>query len=97
MASNHKLTAVIKGRTIQGTQNQDGALLIHFTDGSTLKVKTAGNKNSAVTGGTIAAVRQQDTTLHLDFTGGGTMEIPLAEATSSVMLRDKDNHMEYAD
>ncbi len=97
MASNHKLTGIIKGRTIQRTQNQGGALLISFTDGSSMKVKTGGNSNSASTGGTIAAVRQQDTTLDLDFVGGGTMEIALAEATSSVMLRDKDGLMEYAD
>jgi len=47
--------------------------------------------------GTTKAVRQQGTTLDLDFEGGGTLQIPLAEETSSVMVRDKSGVMEYAD
>ena len=97
MASNHKLTAVIAGRSISGSSNADGKMTINFTDGSTMTIKTAGNSNSASTGGTIKAVRQADTTLDLDFENGGTLEITLAEATSSVMVRDKNHAMEYAD
>ncbi len=55
------------------------------------------SSNSASTGGTVAAVGQNATTMTLQFEGGGQMEIPLAEASSSVMLRDKNNVMEYAD
>jgi len=42
-------------------------------------------------------VRRQGTTLDLDFESGGTLQIPLAEETSSVMVRDKSYVMEYAD
>ncbi len=97
MSSNHKLSAVLEGRRITGTSNQNDTLLVHFDDGSVMTVKTAGSSNSASTGSAIAAVRQQDTTLHLDFENGSTMTIQTAEATSSVMVRDKDNTMEYAD
>jgi len=97
MASNHKLTAVIAGRTISGSSNADGKMIVNFTDGSTMTVKTAGNSNSASTGGTVKAVRQADTTLSLDFENGGTLEITTAEATSSVMVRDSSHVMEYAD
>jgi hypothetical protein len=97
MTSNHKLTAVLKGRTITGTQSQDHRLLLAFDDGSTMTVHTAGATTSITTGGTIAKVRQQDTQLALDFADGATMQIPLAEATSSVMVRDKDHMLEYAD
>lgn len=98
MASNHKLTKVLQGRTVSGTSHaSDGKLDISFTDGSTMTVKTAGNTNSASTGGTIRAIRQADTTLHLDFQDDTSLEIPLAEATSSVMVRDKNHVMEYAD
>ncbi len=97
MASNHKLTSVLKGRTITGTGNSNGALTVHFDDGSQMTVQTTGSSNSAATGGTVAAVRQRERRLDLDFTGGGTLEIPLAEETSSVMVRDKNNAMEYAD
>ncbi len=97
MTSNHKLTNLLKGRTIAGTQNQGDALTMTFTDGSLMTVNTVGSSNSASTGGTIKAVRQQDTTLALDFESGSTLEIQTAEATSSVMVRDKNHVMEYAD
>jgi hypothetical protein len=97
MASNHKLTSVLAGRTIAGSANADGKMTISFTDGSTMTLQTAGNTNSGSTGGTVKGVRQADTTLNLDFENGGTLEIPLAEATSSVMVRDKNHGMEYAD
>lgn len=97
MTSNHKLTALIKGRTIAGTSNQGDVLTISFTDHSKMAVQTSGSSNSAATGGTVKAVRQQDTTLALDMENGGTLEIQLAEATSSVMVRDASGTMEYAD
>lgn len=97
MASNHKLTSLLQGRTISGTSNQGNALTILFDDGFKMTVQTAGSLNSAATGGKVKAVRQAGTTLDLDFEAGGTLEIPLAEETSSVMVRDKNNVMEYAD
>ena len=97
MTSNHQLTGLLKGRTITGTGNSGNVLTIHFDDGSHMTVQTAGSSNSAATGGAIAAVRQAGTTLELVFEGGGMLDIPLAEETSSVMVRDKNNGMEYAD
>jgi hypothetical protein len=97
MTSNHKLTAVLKGRTITGTQHQDRRLILTFADGSTMTVNTSGSTTSAATGGTIAKVRQQDTQLALDCEDGTTMLIQLAEATSSVMVRDQHHTLEYAD
>ena len=60
MASNHKLTGVIAGRTVK-------------------------------------AVRQTDDLLDIDFEDGSTLEIRLKEPTSSVMVRDKDHKLQYAD
>jgi hypothetical protein len=97
MTSNHKLTAVLKGRTITSTQTQDHRLTLTFDDGSTMTVHTAGSPTSAATGGTVAKVRQQGTQLALDFEDGATKLIQLAEATSSVMVRAKDGTLEYAD
>ena len=97
MSSNHKLTAVIQGRTISGTSNSNDKMTVNFTDGSTLTIKTAGSSNSAVSGQTVQAVRQQDTTLSLDFENGTSLDIQTAEATSCVMARDKNHVMEYAD
>jgi hypothetical protein len=97
MTSNHKLTAVLQGRTVTGAQHQDHRLIVAFDDGSTMTVKTAGTAASAATGGTVAKVRQQGTQLALDFEDGSTMQIPLAEATASVLVRAHDYTLEYAD
>ncbi len=97
MASNHKLTGVLKGRTITSTQSQGDELRIGFDDGSTMTVRTGGAASSAPMGGKVKAVRQQGTTLNLDFEDGGTLEIQTAEPTASVMVRDKNRQLEYAD
>jgi hypothetical protein len=60
MASNHKLTGVIAGRTVK-------------------------------------SVRQTDDVLNIDFEDGSTLQVQLKEATSSVIVRDKENKLEYAD
>ena len=98
MHSNQKLTRIIAGRAISGTSQADGLLTITFDDGSTMKVKVApSNTNSAATGGKVSKVRQEGTELDLDLEGGTTVRITTAEATSSVMLRDKAVKLEYAD
>ena len=98
MHSNQKLTKIIAGRTISGTAQADSLLTITFDDGSTMKVKVApANTNTATTGGKVAKVRQQGTNLILDLEGDSSVQIDTAEATSSVMLRDKAGKLEYAD
>jgi hypothetical protein len=42
-------------------------------------------------------MRQQGTALNLDFGEGGTLVIQTAEPTASVMVRDKNRQLEYAD
>ena len=96
--SNLKLTKVIAGRTISNTSEVDSLLIITFDDGSVMKIKTAAsNTNSAATGGKVQKVRQQGTELDFDLEGGTTVTIQTAEATSSVMVRDKAGKLEYAD
>ena len=98
MALNKKLTPIMVGRTIKSATQSDGALIISFDDGSTMKVKTGGQVPvDTLTNRTIRAVRQQGTSMKLDFNDNSTAAIKLAEATSSVMLRDKENKLEYAD
>jgi hypothetical protein len=98
MSANKKLTATIKGRTINETRTEANEISISFDDGSTMKVKTSGEATAVdCSGKEIKSVQQHATTLTLTFTDESTNEIPLAEETSSVMLRDKANKMEYAD
>lgn len=96
MAANDKLTGVLKGRVISETSNNNDQMVITFTDGSKMEVKTSGSVNAGP-GGTIDKVRQEGTELDLDFEDGSTLQITTAEATSCVMVRDKDRVMEYAD
>ena len=99
MHANQKLTKIIAGRITSGTAEADGVLTLTFDDGSTMRVKTApANTNAAAaTGGKLVKVREQGTDLELDLEGGGSVRIQTAEATSSVMLRDKAGKLEYAD
>lgn len=97
MTSNHKLSALLKGRTVTTASSESAETLITFSDGSTMTVQT----KEAVTGGTpgavVHAVRQADTTLVLDFEGSASMQMTTVEATSSVMVRDRSHVLEYAD
>ena len=98
MHSNQKLTKIIAGRSISSTTQADNLLTVTFDDGSTMKVKVApGYTSTAVTGDKIVKVQQQGTELLLDMETGGPLKIDTAEATSSVMLRDKAGKLEYAD
>ncbi len=45
----------------------------------------------------VTRVRQTGPAMTIDFEDGASLEIALAEASSSVMLRDKDRVLEYAD
>ncbi len=45
----------------------------------------------------IEKVRQEGAMLYLDFADRSMMQIMLAGPTSSVMVRDKDGKLEYAD
>jgi hypothetical protein len=97
MARNQKLTSVIAGRTITGTEADGDALKIHFDDGSAMTVRTPGPAKTTPTNGKVKAVRQKGTTLNLELEDGSTVAIATAEETSSVMLRDKNQVLEYAD
>ncbi len=98
MHSNQKLTKIIAGRTISGTTQADNLLTLTFDDGSVMKIKVAlSSTNNAATGGKILKVRQEGTDLELDFVDGSSAQIVTAEATSSVMLRDKDGKFLYSD
>jgi hypothetical protein len=82
LPANHKLTSLIKGRIISGSSNADDQMIISFTDGSKMTIKTAGPSNSSSTGGTVKRVRQAGTELNLDFEKHQTLTIQTAGKTS---------------
>ena len=95
--ANKMLTKIIAGRTIASTELQDKLLLIHFVDGSIIKIKTGEPWQGDVAQRTIRGVRQTDEVISFDFTDKSSMDVRLAEPGSSVMLRDGQGVMEYAD
>ncbi|MBV9036005.1 MAG: hypothetical protein JO182_16060 [Acidobacteriaceae bacterium] len=52
---------------------------------------------NVIKGRKIQAIQQSDVDLIIQFEDGSTMHVKLAEPTSSVMVRDTQNKMEYAD
>jgi hypothetical protein len=100
MARNQKLTPVIKGRTITKIEWDGAAALLHFGDGSVLRIHTPApplrNAPRAPLG-KVLAVRQSLDAIAFDLDGGAVLQIPLVEPTSSVILRDAKGTLEYAD
>ncbi len=96
---NKKLTPLLAGRTIQTSAQAEGLLNITFQDGSFMKIKTGGPGPSAemLSGKVVKEVYQEGTELDLQFTDNSMAIIKLAEATSSVMLRDGQGEFEYSD
>jgi hypothetical protein len=107
MAANRKLTPLLARRTLQSTTSEGTLLKLHFADGSVLTIMTpdtvppdsapdsAPSQHRAPL--TVKKVRQSRTFLQLDFDDDSTLAVPLAEPTSSVMLRAANGTLEYAD
>ncbi len=97
MAANHKLTSLLKGRTISGISTGYNQMIITYTNGSKMTIKAAGSPNSTSTVGTVKGVRQSGTELCLDFESGSSLTITTVEETSCVIVRSGAGVMEYAD
>lgn len=100
MHRNQKLTPVIKGRSIAQIGWDGATAMLHFDDGSVMRIHTpsapAGNAPPPMLG-KVRAVRQSTEAIAFDLENGSTLLLPLAEATSCVMLRDAKGALEYAD
>jgi hypothetical protein len=100
MSRNQKLTRVIKGRSIAQVGWDGATAILHFDDGSVMRIHTpsAPRKHAppAVVG-KVRAVRQSGEAIAFDYESGSSLEISLTDATSSVMLRDAKGAFEYAD
>jgi hypothetical protein len=98
MARNQKLTPILAGRTVEQVRQSDNTISVRFTDDSIMSIKTAAPATiQPFNHRTVKAIRQQDNVMHLDFADDSTVAIELAGPTASVMVRDHDNKLEYAD
>ena len=98
MAANRKLTPLLAQRTIESATSEDNLLKLLFTDGSVLHVLTADTAPpSPAHPRIVKKVRQTGDLMQIDFVDNSTLAIRLAEPTSSVLLRDANGTLEYAD
>ncbi|MBV9490823.1 MAG: hypothetical protein JO069_14055 [Verrucomicrobia bacterium] len=94
MQLNRKLTHLLKGRTIQAESGDQGSVVLTFADGSTLKLKVAGQA-SVTAGGKVKAAHESGAEFRLDLETGSAVQVRLADPGSSVALRDRNGAVEY--
>lgn len=97
MTSNHKLSALLQGRTVETMQASGGVLTLTLDNGTVMTVQTGGPVVGEAAGSPIRAVRQAGTTLCLDLADNASLQITTAEETSSVLVRDSHHALLYAD
>lgn len=97
MTSNHKLTGVLQGCTVETMQASGGVLTLTLDNGAVMTVQTGGPVAGEAAGSLIRAVRQAGTTLCLDLADNASLQITTAEETSSVLVRDSQHALLYAD
>jgi hypothetical protein len=99
---NRKLTEILKGRVLDSLEAAADGIVLHFADGSAMHVKTADPAASPAVEpfqkSAVSNVRQQDTNLVLEFASHEqSLSLQTSEPTASVLLRDANGSLEYAD
>jgi hypothetical protein len=94
MELNHKLSHLLKGRTILSESGDEGHVAITFDDQSTLKLNVAGQATVSV-GTKVKAVREAGEQFRFDLEEGASMQVQLSDPGSSVALRDKSGAIQY--
>ncbi|MEP7064474.1 MAG: hypothetical protein ABI889_00445 [Gemmatimonadota bacterium] len=100
MTRNQKLTPIIRGRSIAQVGWESATAILHFNDGSVMRIHApAAPPRDAPPAilGKVRAVRQSTEAIAFDLEAGTSLQVPLAEATSCVMLRNVKGALEYAD
>jgi hypothetical protein len=97
MQINEKLTKIIRGRTIELVSKEEGLVVIVFDDHSVMRVNIAGGPTVNMLGeGKIESAAEDGAELFLVGEDGRTAILRLAEPGSSVIVKDKDDRVEYA-
>jgi hypothetical protein len=99
---NRKLTDILKGRVLDSCETLSDGLVLRFTDHSTMHITTRVPVPEPTVmsfrNASISNVRQQDTNLLLEFESHEqSLPFQTSEPTASVMLRDANGSLEYAD
>ena len=99
---NQKLTGVLKGRVLESFEAAADGFVLRFADRSTMHIKTtapvAESTISEFYTAAVVHVRQHDTNLALEFDSReSSLLLQTSEPTASVLIRDANGSLEYAD
>ena len=96
MSVNPKLTHAIKDRVVQNIQLNASVLLINFVDGSTMTVTIAEcNSPPLHEGARIRQISGDQTKLLFECEDDSTLDLTIVDPGNSVIVRDKNNQVEY--
>ncbi len=96
MAVNNKLTHLIKDRVVQNFQLNASVLLIVFVDGSKMTVTIAEcNSPSLQEGARIRQISEDQTKLLFECEDDSTLDVTIVDPGNAVIVRDKNNQVEY--
>jgi hypothetical protein len=97
METNEKLTNILRGRTIELVNKEEGLVVIVFDDFSSLRLKVAGGPTLNMLGeGKIESVAEGGAEIALLGEDGRMAILRLTEPGSSVSVTDKTGHLEYS-
>lgn len=97
---NHKLGALLIGRTVRSLERDAGGdARLTTDDGTVVTVRLPHDATLPTIAGAprVAGVWQRGTTLRLTTSDGDALDLVLAEATSSVLARGEDGAFLYSD
>jgi hypothetical protein len=96
MAVNLKLTHAVKDREVQNCQLNASELLISFVDGSTMTIAIVEcNGLPLHEGARIRQISEDEAKLLFECEDESTLELSIVDPGNSVIVRDKDNQVEY--
>ncbi|CAI9085434.1 hypothetical protein A7K93_07730 [Candidatus Methylacidiphilum fumarolicum] len=96
MGLNKKLSQLIAGRKVAKTELKEGLLTIDFSDGSSLQIKIRGAITGEIQSGQcLQKVLENEEQLILEFDDKKRVEAILLNPGGSVILRNKNNALEY--
>ena len=96
MAVNNKLTHAIKDRVVQKFELNGSELLISFADGSKMTVTIAEcNSPPLQDGARIRQISEDQAKLLFECEDESTLDVTIVDPGNSVIVRDKNNQVEY--
>jgi hypothetical protein len=96
MAVNLKLTHAVKDRVVQACQLNASELLISFVDGSTMTITIVEcNSLPLQEGARIRQISEGQAKILIQCEDESTLDVTIVDPGKSVIVRDKNNQVEY--